>query len=235
MNLQEYLEKKKTQLPKYRTLCLNCRQPDFRCYCSEIQKFDPGIKFVILIHPIEVRRPIATGRLSYLCMEDAELIVGHQYSQHPRVNGIIHDSKYHSVVLYPGRSATNLTLLSSEERREFFPKNKKLVIFVIDGTWNTAKKTLHLSPNLQRLPQIFFTPPRASTFRVRTQPKPECYSSVEAIHHTIELVGDFSMPDLESQKHNILLSVFDHIVEKQLAYVKPKNTRHSKKSVPKTR
>ena len=232
MNLQAYLDKKKQPSLQYRKLCLNCHQPDFRCYCDQIQKFDPGIKFVILIHPLEVRRPIATGRLSYLCLEDAELIVGHEYSQHERVNEIINNPKYHCVVLYPGRTATNLTPLTPDERHHLFHQNKKLVIFVIDGTWNTARKTLHLSPNLKSLPHIFFNPPRASRFRVRTQPNPECFSSVEAIHHTIELLGDFSLPDLAEQKHHILLSVFDYVVEKQLAFVKPKHTRHKKKINP---
>ncbi len=230
MDLKEYQERRgKLCSPSYRTLCLTCRQPDFRCYCAAVRRFDPGIKFVILIHPLEVRRAIATGRLSYLCLEDAELIVGYNYSKNERVNEIVNDPRYHPVVLYPGTSATDLTALSGDERSALFPRDKKLVVFVIDGTWNTAKKTARLSRNLSGLPQISFVPPRASNFRVRVQPKPECYATVEAIHEVIELLGDFSRGDLAQRKHRILLDVFDRVVERQLAHVKPKNSRHKKK------
>src|SRR4051812_27006509 len=52
--------------PVYRTFCWDCRQPDFSCYCAWLKPFDPGIQFVILTHPVEYFRRIATGRMSHL-------------------------------------------------------------------------------------------------------------------------------------------------------------------------
>ncbi len=225
--------------PKFREMCLNCRQPNFNCYCEHIKSFDPGVKFVILTHPIEVRRRIATGRMSHLCLKNSELIVGHDYTKNQKVNEILSDPKIHSVILYPGRQALNISKWTNGERQNLTPENKKLAIFVIDGTWNTARKMLHLSANLKRLPQVCFTPERLSTFRVRKQPAPECVSTIEAIHQCIELLNSeppsITLPSIEARasqtkEHDKLLQVFDQLVEQQLVFVERANSRHTKRS-----
>jgi len=107
-----------------------------------------------------------------------------------------------------------------EERSALFPKNKKLTIFVIDGTWLTAKKMIKHSHNINQLPRIAFTPVRPSTFRVRKQPHENCLSTIEAIHHTIELLGPTQGFDVNSRKHDHLLDAFDSMVELQLEFIR---------------
>jgi DTW domain-containing protein YfiP len=230
VNLAEYRAHRarlKELEPQYRTLCTTCFQPPFGCYCRLVRPFDPKIRFVILIHPIEVKRRIATGRMSHLCLENSRLIQGKDYSDHPEVNEILQDPKVHSVMLYPGPTSTNLTPLSAPERAGLFPREKELAIFVIDGTWATARKMVR-SRNLAALPRICFTPETPSTFRVRKQPAPGCYSTLEAIHRTIEILGESRGYDLASRQHDALLTVFDHMVEKQIACVKEvKTTRQA--------
>lgn len=223
MNLAEYKLKKAQQLlqePKYRVLCHNCRQPDFSCYCQQIHSFDPHINFVVLIHPIEVKRRIATGRMSHLCLKNSYLIEGQNYSQDNLVNELIKDPLYHSVILYPGRNSKNLSLMFENEKKDLFTPEKKLRIFVIDGTWATARKMLAQSENLKSLPRICFAPSTPSRFRVRKQPHANCYSTIEAIHHTIELLGESQGYNVKTRTHDELLRVFDHMVEKQLSFVK---------------
>lgn len=227
MTVQKYFENRKNLLAgeqKFREMCLECRQPNFNCYCSHVQGFDPGVKYVILTHPIEVRRRIATGRMSHLCLKNSELIVGHDYSMNQKVNSILADDSFHSVILYPGRQSLNISNWSNDQKAQLIPAGKKLAVFVIDGTWNTARKMLHLSANLKTLPQICFTPERLSTFRVRKQPAPECVSTIEAIHQCIELLGT------PTREHDKLLRVFDQLVEQQLVFVERANSRHTKRS-----
>lgn len=222
MNLQSYLEHKNQRAleqPQFRRRCLTCWQPDFACYCAEIRTFDCGVTFVILIHPMEARRRIATGRMSHLCLENSHLITGQDYSKNRTINALIEDSGNHCVALYPGLRSLNLSQVNKSDCEDLFPKDKKLVVFVIDGTWGTAKKMLRLSTNVKNLPRICFTPNRLSNFRVRKQPKPECYSTVEAIHHTIELLGPSRGFSLETGEHNKLLHVFNYMVESQLKFV----------------
>ena len=222
MNLHDYL-KHRSRINKntsiYRDLCRKCLQPDFGCFCKDIISFDPEIQFVILIHPIENRRRIATGRLSHLCLNGSRLILGQNYTSNKTVNDLVENPDFYPVILYPGETATNLTALSCKQRASLFPKNKKLTIFVIDGTWATAKKTLRKSKNLSSLPRICFTPNSPSSFRARQQPTAECVSTVEAIHQTIELLGPACGFDTLSRKQDILLSTFDKMVEMKLSLI----------------
>lgn len=231
MNLELYHQKKAHLLanrPKYRTVCQRCQQPDFGCYCHKIKAFDPQISFVILIHPIEVKRRIATGRMSHLCLKNSYLIEGQDFSHNPFVLSLVEDKNYHSVLLYPGKNSKDLTELSVAARQALFPIQKKVRIFVIDGTWATAKKMIRQSSNLQLLPRICFSSPTPSNFRVRKQPQAGYYSTIEAIHHTIELLQELVDPGLSQTKpHNNLLEVFGFMVERQLEFIRTSNENQS--------
>lgn len=109
------------------------------------------------------------------------------------------------------------------EKQKMFNPSKKLRVFVIDGTWATAKKMVRLSTNLHTLPRICFSSDQPSTFRVRKQPRAGCFSTIEAIHHTIELLGEQNGFDLQSGKHHNLLTVFDSMVETQLRFIQEAN------------
>lgn len=221
MNKQQYLlnQKKRAQeAPVYRNRCISCLQPDFSCYCQLIQKVDPKIKFVILIHPLEVRRRIATGRMAHLCLENSELLMGQDYTQNQRVNEIMADPLFQSVILYPGPKSINLTTQFDQAQKLLFSCPKKLAVFVIDGTWATARKTMRLSQNLKLLPRVGFIPPGPSQFRVRKQPRPECYSTIEAIHYSIELLGSGVGFDITSRQHDQLQDIFKKVVDRQMSF-----------------
>lgn len=242
MNLAEYLDKRRqvVETRRLRQLCMTCLQPLTTCYCRHVVSFDPLIHFVILIHPVEVRRRIATGRMSHLCLQNSRLIMGYDYSNNESVNQILHDAGNECVILYPGRSSVNLTAMARDDRSGLFSRDKKLVVFVLDGTWSTAKKMLRRSQNLHYLPRIAFTPPRPSNFRVRQQPKPECFSTVEAIHHVVELLGPARGFDLQSKAHDRLLYVFDKMVEQQLGFIRVSHltrthSRHRRPPTPRTK
>ena len=197
---------------RFRELCRRCLQPLSSCYCALIQPFESEIKFVVLIHPIERKRRIATGRMSHLCLTNSELIEAEEYSKNTRVERLLSDSSYSGFVLYPGEHAIDVG--APDQRAKVFAAQKKVLIFVIDGTWATAKKTMRQSPNLLSLPRIAFTPRHPSRFLVRKQPHPNCFSTIEAIHETIERLAP--PPD---RGHDILLKVFDSMVQRQLAFV----------------
>ncbi|MES2934386.1 MAG: tRNA-uridine aminocarboxypropyltransferase [Pseudomonadota bacterium] len=220
MKLHEYHAQRQSlaeQAPVYRASCSACLQSQFNCYCPHIVAFDPQIEFVILIHPIEVRRRIATGRMSHLCLQHSHLILGQDYSDNAQVNQLLNDPAKQAVMLYPGQNSTNLSALSLAERSAPFALDKKLVIFVIDGTWATARNMVRQSRNLQDLPRVCFSLDRPSSFRVRKQPAPGCYSTIEAIHEVIELVAPIY--GFAGRAHDNLLHVFDHMVERQLQFV----------------
>lgn len=230
MDVQTYLRaralRERTPDRRRRDLCFTCLQPQRTCYCAYVRPFDPKLKFVILIHPLEVRRRIATGRMSHLCLQGSNLLMGYDFSNNSRLNDLLADPCHFPVVLYPGKNSVNLTPLTPNERHHIFPAGREPVIVVIDGTWSTAKKMLRRSRNLINLPRISFTPQKPSHFRVRQQPNADCYSTIEAIHHVIELLGESRGFDLATNSHRNLLQVFDKMVEQQLDFIRESESKN---------
>jgi len=226
MNIEKY-QKQREQLRQnayqYRERCLQCMQTGRNCYCHQVKKIELSFRFIILIHPIEARRRVATGRMTHLCLPHSLLLRGHDYSRHKVVNEILADPQAHSVLLSPGVNSANLSVMSEAGRAGILPPGKKLNIFVLDGTWATAKKMLKESSNLRVLPQICFTPPAPSHFRVRKQPRADCYSTIEAIHHTIELLGPSFGFDTSKRTHDSLLHVFNYLVDQEIEVIRRAN------------
>lgn len=221
MKLEDYLEKRKEQQRQEKQPRETCSQCGFSlktCYCSQIKPFDPQMTFVILIHQLEIDRKIATGRMSHLILQNSFLIRGGDYSEDTQVNRLVNDPDNYCVVLFPGQHSTNLSQLNLKQKKNLFPSDKRLVVFVIDGTWATARHTMRVSRNLVSLPRLSFDLSRPSNFRIRKQPKAECCSTIEAIYETIEHLGPSRNFDLGQGLHENLLQVFDYMIEKQLVY-----------------
>ena len=197
---------------KSRAFCWNCRQPESACYCALLKPFDPQIEFAILIHKIEARRRIATGRMSHLLLKNSHLIEGSEFNDHPLVNALIARKDATAMVLYPGPGSQNLTHAPIEG-------TSRRIVFVIDGTWATARRTMRLSANLAKLPRVCFDPVRKSRFEVRKQPADHCVSTLEAIHQTIELLGASQGFDTSARTHDHMLDVFSSMVARQKKYV----------------
>lgn len=197
-----------------RQRCLRCRRPAQGCYCSSVKAFAPEMEFALLIHLDETRRAVATGRMAHLCLRNSHLLEGIDYTRDERVNRLIEDPANYPVLLYPGCEATDISNLTPESRRELVPAGKKLVVFLLDGTWSTARKMYRLSTNLHSLPMICFTPRAPSRFAVRRQPAARCYSTVESVHEVIDLL---TKPG-SSRPHDNLLDVFGQMVQQQMHF-----------------
>jgi len=203
---------------QFRAWCPRCRRPGVGCYCSLIEPFDSVPRFVILSQPREAKHRLGTGRMAHLVLANSLWFEGVDFSQHPQVNREIADPANAPMLLFPSRQAVNLTNLTSTERQQLAAARRGAVVFVLDGTWKSVRKMMRLSDNLQRLPTICFNPPKPSAYGFRREPRPECYSTIEAIHQVIEL---FSVPDIETaaaRRHDRLLKPFHFMVTTQLAY-----------------
>ncbi len=216
MTIQQYLREKEARFideKSPRRYCAKCKKPLATCYCVAVQPFCSSPQFVILIHRLEARRSVATGRMAHLCLSNSLLFEGTDFTDHPGVNALISDRQNYCVVLARGNTAVDLTEIAENERRRLFPPDKRLVVFVIDGTWAQARRMRRLSRNLKGLPSVCFTPETPSRFLVRKQPEAHCCSTIEAIHTCISLVG------LEPQQpRNNLLTAFAYMVNQQIEY-----------------
>ncbi len=200
---------------KHREQCYTCFRAKINCLCDNIKPFSTKMHFVILMHTKEARREkTGTARLAKLCLTNAELLIGNDFSQNERVNALIQDPAYYPLVLFPGRNALNF---SAHGNSRLNPKGKKLLIFVIDGTWSCAKKILNKSSNLQLLPRLSFSKSYISRFIIKRQPKEHCISTIEAIYYLCKEAEKAGCENLEKQPE-ILMLLFKKLVNTQISY-----------------
>ena len=166
-----------------RVMCYRCFWPKPLCWCDSIQAMDTATRFVFLMHPKEFKQEKAgTGRLTHICLQTSEIHVGVGFDKDEAVQALIHNPLNHAVLLYPGTGARNL---STSDLPAAELAGKRLVVFILDATWSGARKMLKLSPSLQCLPRIMFTPTAVSRYVIKQQPQEGCLSTLEASHELL--------------------------------------------------
>ncbi len=166
-----------------REMCYRCFWPKPLCWCASIQPMETRTKFVFLMHPKEFKKEKAnTGRLTHLALAASVIHMGIGFDEHDEVQALIGDPGNFPVLLYPGLGARNL---STGELTPADLGKRRLVVFLLDATWSGARKMLRLSPSLQRLPRIMFTPAGRSRYVIKQQPQDGCLSTLEATHELL--------------------------------------------------
>src|SRR5688500_2372527 len=166
-----------------RETCYRCFWPKSLCWCPSITPITTRTKFVFLMHPKEFKQEKAgTGRLAHLCLAGSEIHMGIEFDQHEIVQDLLRDPTYFPMLLYPGENAQNLSESASSLGDL---GGRRLLIFLLDATWSGARKMLRLSPCLQQLPRIMFTPSAPSRYVIKQQPQEGCLSTLEAAHELL--------------------------------------------------
>lgn len=145
------------------------------------------------MHPKEFKQEKSgTGRLTALSLAGSTIEMGVGFDDHPAVNRLIDDEANFPVLLYPAVGAMNVSEggLTPEVLGD-----RRLVVFLLDGTWACAKKMLTESHRLQSLPKLMFTPVERSKWLIKRQPHEWCLSTLEATH---QLLGALSAAGLDA-------------------------------------
>jgi len=148
------------------------------------------------MHPKEHRRERSgTGRMACLHLAEAEILSGIEFDDHPRVRALLEDSSIYPFLLYPGPSSIDLSSPEGGSRLADETGGRRLAVFLVDATWSCSKAVLRGSPRIAALPRLGITPLERSRWVIKRQPRPECLSTIEAIH---ELLGALEKAGLES-------------------------------------
>lgn len=192
--------------PAFRAICARCRRPRTVCYCASLVSLETRTRVVLLQHPRERHVAIGTARLAHLCLPRSQLHIGVDFDDHQPVRDALTDDDAPAYLLFPGPQAVDLAALGQTG----LPATITLV--VVDGTWWQAAKLLKRNRLLAALPQLRFTPPSPSRYRIRREPADHCVATVEAL---AEVLGR-----LEGSRERFasLLRPFDAMVEMQLGY-----------------
>ncbi len=196
-----------------RVMCYRCFWPQAHCWCGSLHPMPTSTRFVFLMHPKEYKEEKAgTGRLTHLTLPNSELHMGTGFDGHDEVQALIADPANHCALVYPGREARNL---SKGELTASDLNGKRLVVFLLDATWPLARKMLRLSPSLQRLPRIMFTPTAPSRYVIKQQPQEGCLSTLEAVHELLLVLEKGGLDRYEQPEQ--LLGIFDRMQKFQMA------------------
>lgn len=218
---------KNTDIPKEvqsanREECYTCYRAKKNCLCGSIKPFTTRMRFVILMHTKEAKKQkTGTARLAKLCLTNAELLIGTDFTRDARVNALLRDPSYLPFVLYPGPEAVNF-----KTPGPWLPAGKTPLVFVIDGTWECARRLLNRSRNIRALPRLSFSGSYSSQFAIKKQPMEHCISTIEAIYYLCKEAEEAGQENLGSQSDNLMV-VFKKLVESQLNYSKGKGRRGS--------
>ncbi len=198
-------------------MCYRCFWPEALCWCASLRPMATRTRFVFLMHPKEFKEEKAgTGRLTHLCLPNSEIHMGTAFDGDEAVQALIHDPKNFPVLLYPGKDALNLSTATEFQVSGLRSQvaQRTLLVFLLDATWSGARKMLRLSPGLQRLPRIMFTPSAPSRYIIKQQPVEGCLSTLEAVHELLAVLERTGLDRYEDPAQ--LLGVFQRMQDIQL-------------------
>ena len=194
-----------------REICYTCYRPKTSCVCEHIiNPIKTNTKFVILMHPKEFRKTKnGTGHMTNNSLENCELHVGIDFTNHKRVNELLNNENYEPYVLYPDINSIKLNT-------QKLPSEKKALVFIIDSTWPCSKKMLRLSTNLQNLKKISFEHDKSSQFKIKTQPNQYCLSTIESTLCVLEQLNNHNIENISSKSLEKCLTPFEEMVKYQV-------------------
>ncbi|MDD2888330.1 MAG: DTW domain-containing protein [Aliarcobacter sp.] len=194
-----------------REVCYKCYRPKSSCVCEyTINPINTNTKFVILMHPKEYRKTKnGTGHMTNNSLENCELYVGIDFTNHSRVNELLNDETYEPYILYPDINSIKLNT-------QKLPSEKKTLVFIIDSTWPCSKKMLRLSKNLHNLKKVSFEHDKSSQFKIKTQPNQYCLSTIESTLCLLELLNLQNIENISNNSLENFLTPFEKMVEYQV-------------------
>lgn len=177
-----------------------------------LKPFDPGIKFVFLMHPKEAKRQrTGTGRIAHAGLLDSEIIMGIDFTKNERLCQLLRDPQYYPVLLYPAKDAWT----AKKEGLKQELNGRKLLAIIIDSTWFCSKKMIALSTNIMALPKLSFAGLYSSIFTFKREPHPECVSTIETCYYLIKEFRENKIIGTEGDPES-LMDAFKMMIKFQL-------------------
>jgi DTW domain-containing protein YfiP len=202
-----------------RDTCWSCFRVTRLCICENLPRFEIEPLLVLLVHPREFMKTIGTARMVKLSVTNSIFWrgTGPDADLDPFLQKLISDPGHYPMILFPGTESLNLSTASTEDLQTRLPEGRRLVVFVIDGTWTTAKQMIRKSKVLSSLPKLSFNVENPSTYQFRKQPKPYCLSTVEAVSVLIDafILQKLCTPP-KDHAHRKMLNGFHALVKSQV-------------------
>lgn len=172
------------------TSCPRCAKPLPLCVCDQVVPVAARLSLVVLMHPQEQDKALATARLAVQHVKNAVLKIGLSWPSLSKILGREVDPQRWAV-LYLG--SVDVKSLHSESGvvavdRKGLPEPDQARalrgiegVIVLDGTWSQAKTLWWRNPWLLKCRRVVLTPKQPSRYgRLRREPRREGLSTIEA-------------------------------------------------------
>jgi DTW domain-containing protein YfiP len=208
------------------SFCFKCHRLEKLCLCYLIKPFSTKVKFVILMHPMEAKKEkMGTGRIVLATLIDSQMIMGVDFTEDQQVNALINDPNNYCMVMYPGEKSVNISEHDITPLLDHQKSQKRLIVFLIDGTWPCAKKMMMLSQNIKNLPRVSFTAHHTSIFEIKEQPADYCLSTLESIHFFIKECNRRGLENTASVEDQLIVT-FKAMIDFQIKCSTDPNLSH---------
>lgn len=170
------------------------------CLCSYLRPLQNAVGVHILQHRREHRHALGTARLLRLGLASVHVHVLDLQGRSGASTPVALPEG--AGLLYPSADARDLATLPEADR----PRH----LVVIDGTWSHAHRIVRDNPWISDLPRYGLAPSEGSRYRIRTEPRLECLSTVESVVAALRCL----QPDLEGTE--MLDTAFDRMIDAQI-------------------
>lgn len=187
-----------------RAFCYRCHKAASVCVCDSIPRVSNSTQVLVVQHPREQRHPIGSLRFARLGLERCHIEV----AQNTDGAGLRAEVEFPpgAALLYPGEGSRELESLPANER--------PATLVLLDGTWSTVRRLLSGDPRLRALPRVGIAPKVAGNYRIRSEPRAECLSTLEALIEALRVLE----PERDEQWDG-LIAAFDSMIDRQIEII----------------
>lgn len=148
------------------------------CICALAPRLGTRTRVVIFMHFRELSLTTNTARLAELALTDCEIRVRGRRERPVDATDLARDPAVWPLLLYPAENSTELTPAHFARAEA---DGKRVALVVPDGNWRQGSKAARRTPGLEGVECVRLPPGPLSEYVLRSEPRPECVSTFEAI------------------------------------------------------
>jgi DTW domain-containing protein len=170
--------------------CATCGKPAVLCVCADVVPIDTKVSVLILQHPQEQDRSLATARLTALHFKNSRLVIGLSWPSLTKILGRPADPQRWAV-LYLGSvkasdEAPGRDVVAVDKKGAAVDDQDRVLrdlegVIILDGTWSQAKALWWRNAWMLKCRRVVLGPRRPSRYgRIRREPRRDALSTIEA-------------------------------------------------------
>jgi DTW domain-containing protein YfiP len=204
--------------------CRRCGKPTPLCVCGDAKPLANRIELLILQHPQEQDRLLASARPTVLRLARASLKIGLSWPTLAKALGRPADPKCWAVLYLGSLSADALPareIVAVDAKGAPLADQDRVLreiegVILLDGSWSQAKTLWWRNPWVLKCRRIVLNPKRRSLYgKLRREPRREGLSTLEAAAMALSRLG--GQPEIEAA----LLETFSDMLRRYRAALTP--------------